>query len=121
MTKRAKPEPINPLDEGYRLIRQWYYSEVRSWAESYDKRINNKEWDDCEAFQESFDEETDSAQIVIYTFQARCALLASDHEDAYQDEYGVPAPTVEAAVLMAFRADILETMGEDPNQIGEES
>lgn len=99
-------------------LRQWYYNEVSEWAEGFDARIQKKEWADEESFRESFEQETDGAECIIYTAQAKAVLLASDNEDAYQEEFGEPSPTVEAAALMAFQRDILERMVEDPQTIG---
>jgi hypothetical protein len=96
-------------------IRKWYYSEVKEWADEFDKRIEKGEFDDREDFMERFDEETDSAGIIIYTQQAKGVLFASDNEDAYEEEFGEAAPTVEAAALMAFRRDIMEAMDSDTN------
>lgn len=63
-----------------------------------------------EFLQEWIDEATDSHQHVTYTFQAKAVLLASDNEDAYQDEMGEAAPTVEAAACMAMRRDCWELL-----------
>ncbi len=82
------------FDEAMRALRKWYYTEVREWAADYDKRIAAKEWEDSEAFQEDFDESTDSAGIIIHTAQAKAVCLASDNEDAYFEAFGDEPSTV---------------------------
>lgn len=66
--------------------------------------------DPREFLTEWIDESTDSHQHVTYTMQAKCVLLASDNEDAYQDEIGEAAPNVEAAACMAMRRDCWELL-----------
>lgn len=66
--------------------------------------------DPHEFLTEYIDQATDDHNHVIYTFKAKCVLLASDNEDAYQDEMGEPAPTVEAAACMAMRRDCWELL-----------
>lgn len=43
---------------------------------------------------------------LIYTWNARCYLMGSGNEGAYQDEIGEPAPSPEAAATMALIADV---------------
>lgn len=108
------------FDDAFNALRAWYMREVDSWADEYDKRIKAREWESEEAFRDAFHEETDGAQCIIYTAQAKAVLLASDNEDAYADEIGEPAPTVEEAALMAFQRDIQDRMTEDPASLDEE-
>ena len=109
------------FDVAMSALRAWYYSEVHSWAEDFDKRIADGEWSDEEDFRESFLQETDSAQLVIHTAQARAACLASDNENAYSEEFGdLPknddgSLKWEAMALMAFQRDISEAMTADTN------
>jgi hypothetical protein len=103
------------FSDAYEALRRWYYNEVREWAEDFDKRLAEREWKDEESFRESFEQETDSAQCIIYTAQAKAVCLASDNEDAYVEEFGEEPTTVEARALMAFRRDILERMQVNPS------
>ena len=43
---------------------------------------------------------------LIYTWHSRCYLMGTNNEDAYADEIGEPAPSVEAAATMALIADV---------------
>jgi hypothetical protein len=99
----------------FNALRSWYYAKVKEWAEDFDGRLAEREWEDEESFRESFDQETDGAACIIYTAQAKAVCLASDNEDAYVEEFGEEPGTVEARALMAFRRDILERMQVDPN------
>ena len=94
-------------------LEKWYHEQVKEWADEFDKRIAEGEFSDREEFIDRFDEETDSAGIIIYTQQAKAVMFVSRNEDAYEDEMGDPPPTVEAGALMAFRRDILERMSSD--------
>lgn len=113
MTARRKPEPRDDFADAMSALRRWYYTEVREWAKEYDRRIKGKEWESREDFYDALREETDSAQVVIYTAQAKACLLASDNEDEYEEQFGEKAPTVEAAACMAFQRDIIESMTAD--------
>jgi hypothetical protein len=102
------------LDTAFSAIRKWYYSGIRSLVDYLIADIKTEEIDDenraREWMHERVDEDTDSHNFVTYTFKAKCALLASDNEDAYSDEIGEPAPSVEAAACMAMRADAWELL-----------
>lgn len=100
------------FDDALNALRNWYMTEVDQWADDFDARLQAREWATEEEWQDAFSQETDGAACIIYTAQAKAVLLASDNEDAYQDEFGDPAPTVEAAALMAFQADIRQRMQE---------
>jgi hypothetical protein len=104
------------FNDAIRALSSWYNQEVREWADEFDKRIKEGEFKDSEDFTERFDEETDSAQLVIYTMQAKACLLVSKNDEAYEESFGEGEPgTVEARALMAFRADIMEHMESDVN------
>ena len=108
------------FSEAFNALRNWYAAEVDSWAEDFDKRILAREWDSEEDFRESFEQETDGAQCIIYTTQAKAVCLASDNEDAYVEEFGTEPSTVAARALMAFQADIRERMQENPSDLDDE-
>jgi len=61
---------------------------------------------------------------VIYTFKAKLALLASDNEDAYVDQFGDEPGTVEQRAFCAIEADVramlappYSDMGLDPTEL----
>lgn len=102
------------LDTAFSAIRAWYYSGIRSLVDELITDIKAQDIDDTDSarewMSERVDEDTDSHNFVCYTFKAKCALLASDNEDAYSNEIGEPAPSVEAAACMAMRADAWELL-----------
>ncbi len=116
--RRNSDEEGISFNDAMGALRKWYYSEVKEWADDFDKRISEGEFDSSEDFRDRFHEETDGAAIIIYTAQARAALLASDNDDAYIEEFGeAPADRDgikwEAMALMAFQRDIMEAMESD--------
>lgn len=94
----------NEVQEALAVIRRDYYADVRSIAEEYTKAKTG----DDEKDQETLHQLVDGAQRVIYTYQAKLGLLISDNEDAYQDEFGEPPPTIEAQMYVALTRDVLE-------------
>lgn len=90
-------------------LRAWYYSRVRDLAEDVLGRVLDGTLADAEALDSDVWETVDSTDIVVYTFKAKCALLASDNEDALGDETG-EGGTVEARAFWALRADVLERL-----------
>lgn len=107
------------VNDALTVIRKTYYDEVRTWASDFDKRIAEGEWEDREDFIEAFDQEIDGSQRVIYTFQARLGLLASDNEDAGIEELGPESFDWSAGIpysqlmFFAFRQDIIDAMESD--------
>lgn len=52
----------------------------------------------------------DGHEWVIYTFKARCVLIATDNPDAYMEDFGEPPPTVEAQAYAAMMRDVREAI-----------
>ncbi len=102
------------LDNAFREIRRWYYSGVTRLVDCLIEECKGEKHEDEDAAREwlteRVDEDTGDHEFVIYTFKAKCACLASDNEDAYQDDMGEPAPSVEAAACMAMRRDVWELL-----------
>lgn len=94
--------------------RQWHYTEVGHLADEAIKEClasdaapgrERREWLD-----EWVRETCDQHERVIYTGQASLTCAASDNEDAYQDEFGEPAPTVEARACWALIRDVWQLL-----------
>ncbi len=104
----------NELDDAFDAICKWYDSAIRSLADSLiedcKKEKHADEYDARQWLTERIDQDTDGHEFVIYTFKAKCACLASDNEDAYEDELGEKPPSVEAQACMAMRADVWELL-----------
>ena len=84
------------------ILRPWfteYNEEIRSLAKEAIK-IPEDERDDW------LHDTIDGHEWVIYTFKARCVLVATDNPDAYEEEMGEPAKTVEAQAYMAIMHDV---------------
>ncbi len=102
------------LNEATQAIREWYYTEIRSMVDFLieDLKAEKPEDDDAarEWLTERVDEITDAHEYVIYTYKAQCVCLASDNEDAYEDETGEKPPTVETQACTAMRRDVWELL-----------
>ena len=105
------------LDEARRMIRQWYFNEVRDYAKSIPEDYAAQgDVDDRGDWHEFLTEQLDGAGIIIYTNTAKMVLLASDNEDAYSEEIGEAPPNVSAAAFMALQADVAAIIyGEHPD------
>jgi hypothetical protein len=90
------------LDLGTNLLRQWYAGRVSDLAEDVLRAILAGEVSDL---QDYLHETVDGTDIVIYTYKASAALLASDSEDAWE-EMGLERPTVEQRAYCALEADV---------------
>ena len=99
-----------------------YMGNVRDVVVSLLDAVASGEVTDAGEMSERMHEKIDGHQRVIYTWQARCGLLVSDHEDAYAEETDGSA---DPSVLMywAMLADVHEAMPEidwDANDEGED-
>ena len=84
------------------ILRPWfteYNEEIRSLAKEA-LTIPEDEREDW------LHETIDGHEWVIYTFWARCVLVATDNPDSYEEEMGEPAKTVEAQAYMAIMHDV---------------
>ncbi len=110
--------PTVTVDEAVSVIRRDYYSDVLSMAKDLAERMKAGEVDD---FEDALHEECDGCARVIYTFQAKLGLLASDNEDAWEDVDSGAVLTPEQRMFYALQADIrerLETSDVDPSEPG---
>lgn len=90
-------------------LRAWYYGTVRDLAEDCLRSILDGSICDTEGLDRWISETVDGTDLVVYTFKAKCVLLASDNEDA-ADEHGFENPTTEARAFCAIEADVLELL-----------
>ena len=111
--------------QAYHALERWYWTVVREYAASYAeereaavKRVMKQEdleeeddvdqYDVDEYMYEWLHETLDGCEEVIYTARAKAVLLASSNEDAYLEEIGEVAETVNVAAMWALRRDISE-------------
>ena len=113
------------FEQAYHALERWYWTVVREYAASYTeereaavKRVMKHEdledesdvdqYDVDEYMYEWLHETLDGCEEVIYTARSKAILLASPNEDAYLEEIGEVAETVNVAAMWALRRDIYE-------------
>jgi DNA replication initiation complex subunit (GINS family) len=119
MRKSTMQHPTETVDEAVSAIRRDYYSDVSSMAKDLAERMKAGEIED---FEDALHEDCDGCARVIYTFQAKLGLLASDNEDAAEDSLGEHEAKLlspEQRMFFALEADIrqeLNARGVDPSE-----
>lgn len=113
------------FEQAYHALERWYWTVVREYVASYTeereaavKRVMKQEdledesdvdqYDVDEYMYEWLHETLDGCEEVIYTARSKAILLASPNEDAYLEEIGEVAETVNVAAMWALRRDISE-------------
>jgi hypothetical protein len=76
----APDEPA--VRDAVSVIRRDYYADVAAVADSVEERMRSEA-----DVMDIIHEEVDASQRVMYTWQARLGLLASENEDAYFEEF----------------------------------
>lgn len=114
------------LERGRELIRRDYYADVHAVAEDFKRAAKAGEFTDTDGADEWLHQTVDDSQRVIYTHKAKEALLVSDNEDAYADDFGddlVQDGQIRWSVLAfcAFQADILERLRADGIELSDAS
>lgn len=94
------------VDEAVSAIRRDYYRDVLSMAKDLAERMKAGEVDDLS---DALHEDCDGCARVIYTFQAKLGLLASDNEDAWEDA-GDDVTDPSVRMYYALQADITERL-----------
>jgi hypothetical protein len=106
------PKEKITVDEAVSIIKRDYYDDVREIVENLKQAIKDGEVTDEDGAYDWLHQSIDGSARVIYTWQAKLGLLVSDNEDAYEDEIGEPAPSVESRMYMAMMRDVLDTIGD---------
>ena len=108
LPREQKEESMSEItvDEAVSVIRRDYYRDVLSLARDLAERMKAGEIDD---FGDALHEQVDGCARVIYTFQAKLGLLASDNEEAWQ-EVGADCTEPEQRMYYALQADITERL-----------
>jgi hypothetical protein len=97
MARRGVTE--EKLDAALRVVRQWYFDEIRAIVEE----AKTKGEDEVEDY---LHETIDGHEFVIYTYKARLVMICTDHPDAFEEEMGDKPETVEQAAYGAMMADV---------------
>ena len=95
-------------------LRAWYYGRVRDLAVDVLEEIAAGRIDTTDALQDYVRDSVDGTDIVVYTYKARAALLASDNEDAFEDIFGHEGGTPEQRAYCALEADVWELLRAGP-------
>lgn len=103
--ERARGED-DGLTLGTHLIRQWYTRRVDAMALDLLQRILAGEVSDLN---DTLHEDVDGTDIVIYTYKASAALMASSNDGAMLEETG-EAGTTEQQAYFALVADVREEL-----------
>lgn len=119
MSKRKTtpaPVEVDPWEEGTRLLRRWYFEEVRSLAREA-LRENPK---DEEARDEWLHETIDGHEYIIYTGKTLGVLLCSDNADAEEEETGEKSTDDARRAYFAMRADVREQLDAERSNMRDE-
>lgn len=107
------------FDDAMRILRRWYFDEIRSLAEEAFKEypIKREDPDDDRSSDENEEdrdtwlhETIDGHEFVIYTAKAQAVALCSDNADAEEDETGEKSTDDSRRAYFAMRADVREHM-----------
>lgn len=88
------------------LLRRDYWQDVRRRAQDLIGQIKNGEITSSDEFEDRLREIE-----IIYTSDAHKTLWFSNNDDAYKEEMGEPAETIEAAAAFALQTDVREEVG----------
>jgi hypothetical protein len=92
------------------LLQRDYWDDVRSLVEDLKDGIKDGHIEDQEQLQERLHEDCDGAGRVIYTHQAKLALVYSDNCDAYEEEYGGNMPNWSQLAYCALYRDVQDRL-----------
>jgi hypothetical protein len=111
------------VDDALRVIRADYYHDVWEQAEELLQRIADGEITSSEGFDVALHEGIDGNRRVFIYYDAKLGLLASDNEDAMEEEMGEVESSTDPSPQMhwAFRADVLETLQAHGVDVNDES
>lgn len=101
------------FDQIMSMARRWHYDEVRSLVDSAIEELATERKrealtaDDAREWLDRWLHQTiDGHEHVILTGQAVMLLAASDNDDAYEVEHGVPTADVSQRAFAALNADV---------------
>jgi hypothetical protein len=92
------------------IINRDYYADVRGIAADLIRQIKDGEITSEDQLNDAIHQDVDSAQRVIYTFQAKLGLIASGNEDAYEEDFGEKPDSPEKAMFAALARDVRERL-----------
>jgi hypothetical protein len=93
------------VELGVDLINKDYWADVRGVAKDLLRQIKDGEIKTREGLDDALNQDIDSTQRVIYTFEAKLGMLATNNPDAWE-EFGFEHPTVEQMMFCAMKEDV---------------
>lgn len=99
---------VDRIGKAIGTLQKDYYDDVRGLVESIKDEIKDGDITSMEHLQDRLHEDCDGAQRVIYTQQAKLALVFSDNDDAYEQEFGGDMPEWSHLAYCAFYRDVQE-------------
>lgn len=118
-SKTETQETPATFDDAMRILRRWYFDEIRSLAEEAMKEypVKREDPDDDRSSDENEEdrdtwlhETIDGHEFVIYTAKACAVALCSDNADAEEEETGEKSTDDSRRAYFAMRADVREHM-----------
>jgi hypothetical protein len=118
-SKTETQEAPATFDDAMRILRRWYFDEIRSLAEEAMKEypVKREDPDDDRSSDENEEdrdtwlhETIDGHEFVIYTAKAQAVILASNNPDAEEEETGEASTDDSRRAYFAMRADVREHM-----------
>lgn len=108
MARKAPTE--QQVKDAVAVIQRDYYADVQGVVDELERQVKDGTITTREQADDWLHETIDGHQRVIYTWQAKLGMLASENEDAYEDEYGEKPGTVEIAMYAAMKKDVEEAV-----------
>jgi len=103
----------NRLQRASGVLQRDYEGDVDGFVEMMLDEIKDGHITNQDQLYERLHEMVDGAQRVIYTHEAKLALVFSKHDDAYEMEMGGTMPDYSQLAFFAFHRDIQERLDPD--------
>jgi hypothetical protein len=98
-------DTLRIVELGVDLINKDYWADVRGVAKDLLRQIKDGEIKTREGLDDALNQDIDSTQRVIYTFEAKLGMIATNNPDAWE-ELGLEHPSVEQMMFAAMEADV---------------
>lgn len=88
------------------VITRDYYNDVKGIGDNLIEQIKEGEITDAEKFDELLHQDVDGSGRVIYTWQARLGLIATEELDAYEEDFGEKPESPEKQLFVAMAREV---------------
>lgn len=106
----GKAPTENQVKEAVSVIQRDYYADVQGVVDELEGLVKRGGISTREQADDWIHKTIDGHGRVIYTWQAKLGLLASENEDAYEDQTGETGADTSARMYWAMRADVEEAV-----------